>query len=484
MIKLLLSLFTYFPYSKFISNIDNVERAQNKVLNRILSESKKLSYYEHPIKNYEEFSQLQINEYDDFSKSVIKDVDGGLNNSVFGRVISTEKTSGTTSGSKVIPYTKRHLLNFLNLTSIWIYDLINSEKLGLRSLKTFISVSPAFSEKSGNLKNQIESDEEYLPLLLRVLFGHKLLLPKGIKGVRDPKEYNQKLSLHLLSLNELEIISIWNPTYLITYLNLIIKNYDQLKAQLKRDDLPEVLSYENLYLLWPNLKFVSCWGDSNSKADYQKLKKLFPNILFQKKGLLSTEFPMTLPLLKNNKGHYPFITGIFMELKNDEGIFRLHELEIGKEYTLILSAPGGFHRYNTHDIVKVIDFDGKCPLFEFVGRDNLTSDMVGEKLAEVFVKRCIEKVCPDSFSYLEAVSVEDRKFYQIVTNSTSFDKDKLEELLRENIHYQYARNIKQLDAIEINYIKDAEEEYYQNNVKRGKKLGDIKRQYLLGVKNG
>ncbi len=472
MIKFILRIMTYPLYRTFLNSISNIEKAQNGVFEKIKAESKSLKRYEGiSISNYDDFkSKTDLCEYKDYKELVDKDLAGSCNQSVYGKILFAEKTSGTLSGSKLIPYTQKHLLSYLKMSAVWLADLIKN-KSELSTFKLFISISPSFQDEGG-----MDSDDEYLPWPLRLIFGSRLLIPNGIKQIQDPKLYEEKLLSYLIAQKELELISIWNPSYLLIYLAKLEKDYLHYKKLSKRDDLPDVL---NLSAIWPKLKFVSVWGDANSSEDFNRLQSKLPKVFFQKKGLLSTEFPVTIPLCKREQGHYPLAHLIFFELLCDGEIFRLHELELGKAYTLILSAPGGFHRYNTHDVIKVIAFDGGCPIFEFIGRDNNVSDMVGEKLSEVFVKQCILNTSNQSYTYLKACKDQIPYHYQVITDDEELNLAKIEDELCTNVHYNYARKIGQLETLEIKFSDSAEKDYYQSQIESGKKFGDIKKLYLM-----
>ncbi|PNA30830.1 GH3 auxin-responsive promoter family protein, partial [Pseudomonas sp. MPR-AND1A] len=75
----------------------------------------------------------------------------------------------------------------------------------------------------------------------------------------------------------------------------------------------------------------------------KRLQSLFPKTLFQGKGLLATEAPLTIPFLRY--GALPFITDIFFEFKDESGnISLLSQVEENKKYRVILSHKGGFLR--------------------------------------------------------------------------------------------------------------------------------------------
>jgi hypothetical protein len=477
--KLILLILCWFPYRSFIKSLKQPKKAQLNILKKLIKESQKLGYYQQPIIYEKDFSVGPIREYEDFKNWIELDVaskNSGKSQSVIGPILFFEKTSGTSSGSKLIPYSRTHLSHYLRLVAIWTYDLLSS-KIGLRTLKIFISVSPAFqSEEDESLS--MSSDLDYFPPFLKWFFRSEIRIPQNLKSIKQTDQYDWRLMSYLLEQEELEIISIWNPSYLLLYLDKIEANYEKLRSTSIRKDLPKNFP-KDLSEIWPRLKLISTWGDGNSNFDFNKLMKRFPNVKIQPKGLLSTEFPVSVPLLKVDQGHLPLVHLIYFEFLREGKIYLIDEVEVGKEYTLILSAPGGFHRYNTHDIVKIQKKHQACPVFQFVGRDNLFSDLVGEKLSEIFVRSCILGVSPTSFTYLQGHNSSDQKYYVVKTNDLHFDLSTFEKMLCANVHYNYARKLGQLGSLKIECSERVENDYYNYEIKRGKKRGDIKRPFLI-----
>ena len=56
-----------------------------------------------------------------------------------------------------------------------------------------------------------------------------------------------------------------------------------------------------------------------------------------------------------------------------------HELEIGKDYEIIITNFSGLYRYHTWDVVRVEDFYGRSPMVSFRLRRNLALNLCGEK---------------------------------------------------------------------------------------------------------
>ena len=68
-----------------------------------------------------------------------------------------------------------------------------------------------------------------------------------------------------------------------------------------------------------------------------------------------------------------------------------HELEEGRDYFILLTTSGGLYRYDIHDVVRCVGFQGQAPLLEFLNKGKNFSNLTGEKLSEHQVIRAVEK---------------------------------------------------------------------------------------------
>jgi hypothetical protein len=65
----------------------------------------------------------------------------------------------------------------------------------------------------------------------------------------------------------------------------------------------------------------------------------------------------------------------------------------------------------------------------------------------------------------------------VLYTETDVDKDKIEKGLCENFHYEYCRKLGQLQEVRIIKITNGEQQYIDNCLRFGMRLGDIKRTY-------
>ena len=119
--------------------------------------------------------------------------------------------------------------------SIWLYDLLEHGPR-FETAKTFISISPAFSEGQATergVKVGLDDDSDYLSSGMRWLLKRFLIAPASIKNLSDPSDFKRVLSALLVAEPELEIISIWNPSLLEVILDYIQTHSDDLIHDLR-----------------------------------------------------------------------------------------------------------------------------------------------------------------------------------------------------------------------------------------------------------
>lgn len=417
-----------------------------------------------------------------------------------GEVALYEKTSGSSGGRKYIPYTRALMGSFHRMIFVWLHDLLRHGPAFCTG-KVFFSISQPFHAAEvtdSGAQVGTGDDLEYLSPLLRRIIGPRLVNPPGISRLRDPRAYKRVLACALLAERDLEIISIWNPTYLSTLLDFIASHRDALLVDLRRGAITledrrftfAPISAERAALIagaaawpqiWPALKLISCWTDGSAAYFAQRLYRDFPEVAIQGKGLLATEAPMTVPLL-GAPAPVPLVDEVLFELEDDHGVIhRLDDARRGATYHLIVSQKSGLVRYRIGDCVEVVGHHRATPCLRFVGRAGDVSDLVGEKLNAEFVHAALTRVFPgDSFSFLVPVR-GDASYYCCVTSADPAPNSAaaLEAELAGAHHYDQARKLDQLGPVRILVASHARDAYYDHHMSRGMKWGDIKFSALL-----
>jgi hypothetical protein len=177
---------------------------------------------------------------------------------------------------------------------------------------------------------------------------------------------------------------------------------------------------------------------------------------------------------------------VFLELECADGsVRRLDELAAGDEGSVVLTHGGGLVRYRLHDRVRVEGVWNGTPCLRFLGRDNQVSDLVGEKLNEVFVRGALARALGggERCAFLVPQATTGGGRYVCVTDdpaaATPEAAHAIESALRDALHYRQARLLGQLEPVGVVYRADARARYERYHLARGLKWGAIKHTALV-----
>ena len=498
-------------YARLVEPLRNPALAQSALLKELLRDAAATEYGRaHGVRagdDYEAFAaRLPLVGYDRLREWIERQQQTEGKVIVAERVLFYELTSGSNGAAKQIPYTQSLKDSFNRMFAVWLYDLL-ARGPRFETGKLFISISPAFQQKpktARGVRVGLEDDAEYLNPWMRGLLKRFFVVPPAIKRLRDATDFKHALAVLLLAEARLEAISIWNPSLLEALLDFIAARRaalidDLRRGSIRRDGFAyqfKRASHKRLSLLdeqpidwariWPHLKLISCWTDANARAAAQRLGERFPDVLIQGKGLLATEAPMTLPLIEAG-GCVPMVGEVFYEFIDDSGkLSRLHELEAGREYEIIVTPRGGLARYRIGDRVRVTHFYQSTPCLEFIGRSDGVCDLVGEKLNESFVQSCLSQLVDSASRFqilLPVMAASGPCHYALVTDELAGDvkgfAKRLDEAFCEAHHYQLARRLGQLAPLRVCVAPAARDTYNDYFISKGMKWGDIKDQCLI-----
>lgn len=480
-----LCCFLYRSEYKKFTGIKDIEKEQKEKLFRILERNKNCEYgkkYDfYKIKDASEYqNKVPLTIFEDYLESIEKIKNGKKDILTSEDILLLELTSGSASASKLVPYTKSLKEEFQKGLKPWVYNLYSSYK-GIKWGKSYWSVTPATTKNEyteGGIPIGFEEDSEYFGSLEKKLFDIIFAVPGSIAKEKSIDEFYYKTAVHLLSCKSLTLISVWNPTYLILLLEYMEKNIEKLVAYISKKDkkrgleVRENLSSKAYNKLWKSLRVISCWCDANAEEYAEKLRIWFPEVIIQPKGLLATEGLVSFPFAGENGARLSIKSHFFEFLSISDGrIYLAHELQQGREYAVIITTSGGLYRYKLNDIIEVTGFSGVFPLVKFKGKLDKVSDLFGEKLNELFIKNTIKRLGIKPEFYMMAPET-DRYVLYIKCEKIPMNMD---EALRENFHYDYSRKLGQLKELRIFKLTgNPEQEYLDQCVKLGQRLGDIK----------
>ncbi|NDL68569.1 GH3 family domain-containing protein [Anaerotalea alkaliphila] len=402
--------------------------------------------------------RVPLRDYGDFEPWLARIRAGEQNVLTAEKVLLLEPTSGSTSGTKLIPYTQGLREEFQQGLKPWIYDLYTAPGLeGMRWGKSYWSVTPAATGRrrtQGGVPIGFEEDRAYFGRLEQWLLGLVLAAPGSLGREEDMDAFLGRTARTLAGSGNLTFLSVWNPTYLELLL-------DRVEAE----------GLGSPQTLWKRLAAVSCWADAQAAGPARSLKERLPGVAFQPKGLLATEGFVSFPVW-GERGAALSVRSHFFEFELEDGsVLPAHRLERGCRGSVVLTTSGGLYRYRLKDEVEVTGFLGRIPLLRFLGRKGRVSDLFGEKLAEGFVGEVLGRLdLPQGLAFL---APEGDRY--VLYSGGSPDPEVLDMALRENFHYDYCRRLGQLKAPAVYRLeRDAAREYLEACVARGQRLGDVK----------
>ena len=298
-------LFIFFckkSYKNFVSNIKSkskIRETQVKILLEILKTNKNTEY----LKTFETGSQIlnienekeliekfqnkiPVVNYEDIKEFVEKEKVGKSNVLLSDKIKLFELTSGSTSDVKYIPYTEKFLKSYMNGVFAWIYNLYqNNKRLFLGS--SYWSVSPILKREavtSGGIRVGIEDDTSYFDKVSAFFLNKLFTVPKEIKNIQNMEDFLLITGVFLLLSENLAMISVWSPSFLMILLDFIEKNHKVICQIVKSEDLgTEFFADKNLgnkkYFQIIKKKYRKLWKKNRSKFLINYFEKYEKNIL-------------------------------------------------------------------------------------------------------------------------------------------------------------------------------------------------------------
>jgi hypothetical protein len=435
--------------------------------------------------------RVPIISYDDVEPFILRMSDGEADVLFAGMPVAFERTGGSTRGSKLIPYSPQSLRDFQAALLPWLSNSV--QQFGITSGTAYFSISPATRQAdvlTGGLSIGLP-DGAYLGDEALSEFAQISAVPAWVGSLNDVAQWQLATLYWLLRRDDLALISVWSPTFMLTLLDALERRSEELSSLLQTGGaldghalspdpgalarLRQFTASGNASCLWPNLKLVSCWADASSRSFFEQLRQRLSRAAFQGKGLLSTEGVVTvpdragLPILAQDSGYFEFLA--------DSGdLCPGNEVIEGETYEVVMTTSGGLYRYRTGDCVICEGFANEIPVLRFSGRKGLTCDIVGEKLDEGFVLSCLEDVT--GFCMLVPVRAPESRYMLVVDKQYEHESaaliDLIEARLFRNPQYAYARNIGQLDKLGIYNVSQPLDKYIGRLETAGARLGDIK----------
>ncbi len=207
-----------------------------------------------------------------------------------GRPVAFERTGGSTAGPKLIPYSREGLEEIRLNVSPWVSRLIKQHAL---DGSVYFATSPVArnTECMGDIRVGLP-DTAYLDEKTAHFIQMRSAVPFSVSRISNIDKWRRTTVNYLKAARDLELISIWSPTFLLRLL----------------EQIPDARTR------WPRLKLISCWTAGPSRRYAEEVAALFPHASIEPKGLISTEAVFTIPDSKGRpilapNGYFEFLAG-------------------------------------------------------------------------------------------------------------------------------------------------------------------------------
>lgn len=415
---------------QLIKSFDNPMEVQRDILQKILLLNKNTVYGKQfgfsTLKSIDEYKRcVPVLDYEGYRRWIEKEIEqkGGVLNS--SKILRYLKTSGTTGKNKAIPFTQYWMEQSRTpaLYALWgnYYKYDNNILDNPYSVLDLSTVREPVTETLNGIPYQSISNRN-------IIYNEKDWEPCWYNAPwfdeSVPVEYDEKMYYRIRYFigKDLKLIVSINPSTLIALYGCIKNNKKRLIEDIKlgtlngeiiaepnnklAEQVHQIINSNNFTMndLWKNLKMISAWTASSTELYLPKLKEIYPLAIILPYMACGSEGIVAIPVdnslkaapLAINHGFYEFIPE---EISYEEicgsprDTLLFNELEIGKNYHLIMSQANGLMRYMTGDIYKVVDFYKNVPMIEFVTRANTFFSFTGEKITEEQILSTVQNVC-------------------------------------------------------------------------------------------
>lgn len=228
--------------------------------------------------------------------------------------------------------------------------------------------------------------------------------------------------------------------------------------------------------IWKELKLVACVGTATFSPYMEKIREhLGPDIAVDQLGYVASESTVAAQIKEGEEAYMLLPYSGFYEFipmdggsETEEGVpVLMDQLEVGREYELIVTNLSGFYRYRIGDVIRVTGFHNDCPMIVFSYRKNQLVSMYGEKITEAVMQSSVEKLAAETDTRILEYSVypdndsDPGRYIVILESDKEIEPDRwrsysdmMNKVLCE-VHDSYRKKIEQkiMLPLEVNFVQ-------------------------------
>ncbi|MBC3887222.1 hypothetical protein GH810_02720 [Acetobacterium paludosum] len=191
--------------------------------------------------------------------------------------------------------------------------------------------------------------------------------------------------------------------------------------------------------IWPEFRFVHAIGSGGFSVYTDKMRNYLGDIPIYFSIYAASESIMAICnemesqefVLIPDSAFYEFIP---MDREGEsEETLTMDQLEIGKDYEIIITNTSGFYRYRIQDVVRVMGWYQKCPKIQFVYRLNQMVSIAGEKTTEECISWAVKEFAKEAgcelvdYSVYADTMISPGRYVLLMETAERLSKDKHDE---------------------------------------------------------
>ncbi|MDK2962158.1 MAG: hypothetical protein PWP20_1284 [Eubacteriaceae bacterium] len=190
--------------------------------------------------------------------------------------------------------------------------------------------------------------------------------------------------------------------------------------------------------IWPGLSFAFAIGSGGFLVYTEKMRHYLGDIPIYFSVYAASESIMAICTEMESQEFTLIPDSAFYEfipVEEDADPLKtltLDELEVGKDYEIVLTNTSGFYRYRIKDVVRVVGFNKKCPKIQFVYRLNQMVSIAGEKTTEECISWAVSEFAKEvgcqlvDFSVYADINVSPGRYTIVLETETPIPHDERE----------------------------------------------------------
>ena len=448
----------------------------------------------HSIREYQE--RVPFSTFDDYAPYIERMVNNGEKNLITAYpVVHYAETSGSIGVQKHIPLTEKSMKVYQDYSGVRMFALADRyyrntlrKKLpvgrGLNALEvenTVMEDNTPRGSVSGSVIKRFRSIMPYfLTSPLPIIFpeGGMNMQYMKIRFALEDRDMSYMVSSFMTNISDMLSFMKNNWEMLVEDIANGTVNPDMIKSEKVLEPLKPYLKkrperaaelrkiFEQGFdepivpKLWPKLSYVGAIGTGGFAVYAEKVKQFIGDIPIDYSVYAASEGIFASASEMNDPKYDLLTDSCFFEfLPTDATADEAHpltldQLEVGKEYEIIITNLSGFYRYRIKDVIRVLGFHGSTPQITFAYRISQMVNLAAEKTTEEHLNHAISEFSEaigcriDDYCLYIDYDVDPARYVLLVEPDHILPVDRLneyarifeEKLRKANVEYSVCRD--------------------------------------------